>query len=161
MEVRSRNAVRFYISSRSDGPGNKISVTVNAEHLTGERVRVVFLDDNEDLRELMEILLETELHVKCMSLSHVADLHRHAQEVLHASLAILDINLGPGEPDGVDAFDWLMKQGFAGKVLFLTGHARSNPRVALAGEKGVDVYEKPIPPDKLVAAIRKALDGKS
>jgi DNA-binding NtrC family response regulator len=83
----------------------------------------------------------------------------HAQEVLHAKVAILDINLGPDAPDGVDAFNWLMDHGFQGKIVFLTGHARTNPRVALAGSKGVEVFEKPLHPDKLISFVTRALNG--
>ena len=68
----------------------------------------------------------------------------------------------PGEvanaPDGIDAFHWLMDRGCKGKVLFFTGHARSNPQVALAKRNGVAILEKPVHPDKLISIVRRALN---
>lgn len=126
--------------------------------MTKDGARIVFLDDNEDLRELLPALLETTLGVKCLAFANVIDFENHSDQVLNAKVAILDINLGPDVPDGVDAFNWLMERGFRGKILFFTGHARANPQVALAEKDGARILEKPIHPDKLVAAVRFALN---
>ncbi len=123
-----------------------------------EPASVVYLDDSDDLRELMPVLLESSLGVSCVSFAHLMELQQHSEEVLRAKVAILDINLGPDEPDGVDAFHWLMARGFQGKILFFTGHARTNPQVALAEESGVEVLEKPLQPDKLMSKIERALN---
>lgn len=120
--------------------------------------RIVFLDDNEDLRELMPVILQSSLGVECSCFGSLMELERHSDEVLHARVAILDINLGPNAPDGVDAFNWLMDHGFSGNVLFFTGHARSNPQVVLAEKKGVEILEKPLSPDKLISSVRHYLD---
>ena len=122
-----------------------------------ERVRVVFLDDSEDLRELMPVLLESMLGVECICFAHLNELENRAEEVLNAKVAIIDINLGPGAPDGIDAFNWLMLHGFQGKTLFFTGHGRTNPQVVLAESKGVEVLEKPVHPDKLISSVTRAL----
>jgi DNA-binding NtrC family response regulator len=126
--------------------------------MTKARARIVFLDDNEDLRELLPALLETALGVECLTFASVIDFENHSDQVLDAKVAILDINLGLDVPDGVDAFNWLMERGFRGKILFFTGHARANPLVALAEKDGARILEKPIHPDKLVAAVRFALN---
>ena len=126
--------------------------------MTKDGARIVFLDDNEDLRELLPALLETALGVECLPFASVIDFENHSDQVLNAKVAILDINLGPDVPDGVDAFNWLMERGFRGKILFFTGHARANPQVALAEKDGARILEKPIHPDKLVAAVRFALN---
>jgi len=96
--------------------------------------------------------------VECLAFANVVDFENHSDQVLNAKVAILDINLGPNVPDGVDAFNWLMEHGFRGKILFFTGHARANPQVALAEKDGARILEKPIHPDKLVAAVRFALN---
>jgi DNA-binding NtrC family response regulator len=126
--------------------------------MTKDGARIVFLDDNEDLRELLPAFLETALRVECLTFASVIDFENHSDQVLDAKVAILDINLGPDVPDGVDAFNWLMERGFRGKILFFTGHARANPQVALAEKDGARILEKPIHPDKLVAAVRFALN---
>jgi len=126
-----------------------------------ELARIVFLDDSEDLRELMPILLESTLDVECMCFANVKELQSHAEDVLRAKVAILDINLGPNLPSGVDAFNWLTEHGFKGKVLFFTGHARTNPQVTRAAKNGVEILEKPLHPEKLISSVTRALGGAS
>ena len=121
--------------------------------------RIVFLDDSEDLREVMPVLLETALGVECSCFGSLMELERHSDEVLHARVAILDINLGPNVPDGVDAFNWLMDHGFSGNILFFTGHARSNPQVVRAQGKGAEILEKPLHPDKLISTVTRYLEA--
>src|SRR5579862_5380074 len=60
-----------------------------------------------------------------------SDLHR--EEALGSRLAILDVNLGPGCPSGLDAHSWLAAEHFSGRIVFLTGHAQSYPLVERAG----------------------------
>src|SRR5215467_2497757 len=86
--------------------------------------RIVFLDDNQDLRELIRDILESELKVECRCFGSVMELTNDREEVLCAKVALLDINLGPDVPNGIDAFNWLRKQEFRGKFVFFTGHAR-------------------------------------
>jgi FixJ family two-component response regulator len=119
---------------------------------------VVFLDDSKDLRELMSVLLESTLGVQCMCFGSLMEFENHPHEVLRAKVAILDINLGPNAPDGVDAFNWLLDHGFSGKILFFTGHARANPEVVLAERNGVEILEKPIRPDRLISFVTRALN---
>jgi DNA-binding NtrC family response regulator len=119
---------------------------------------IVFLDDNEDLRELMRDLLESALRVECTCFGSVMEFEKHPEEVLHAKVAILDINLGPNVPDGIDAFNWLMGQGFHGKVLFFTGHARTYLQAALAEKNGVEILEKPVDPDNLISGVLHGLN---
>jgi FixJ family two-component response regulator len=124
--------------------------------MTKEPARIVFLDDSEDLRELMLVLLASALGEQCACFGSLMEFENHKEEVIHARVAILDINLGPNAPDGVDAFHWLIDHGFQGKVLFFTGHARTNPQVARAERNGVTILEKP--PDKLISILKRALN---
>src|SRR5262245_41494345 len=123
------------------------------------KARIVFLDDSEDLRELLPVLLESTLGVECICFGNLTDFENHSEEVLRAKVAILDINLGPNAPDGIDAFNWLMARKFQGKILFFTGHARTNPQVALAERSGVEILEKPLRPDKLISFVTRGLNG--
>jgi DNA-binding NtrC family response regulator len=126
--------------------------------MTKEPASIVFLDDSEDLRELMPVLFASRLGEGCRCFGSLREFENHTDEVLRARVAILDINLGPNAPDGVDAFHWLMDQGFQGKILFFTGHARTNPQVALAERNGVAILEKPLHPDKLISFVRRVLN---
>ena len=127
--------------------------------MTQAPARIVFLDDSEDLRQLMQILLKSTLGVECSCFGSLREFERHSDEVLHARVAILDINLGPEAPDGVDAFNWLMDHGFSGKIVFFTGHARSNPQVVRAQGKGAEILEKPLRPDKLISTVTRYLEA--
>jgi FixJ family two-component response regulator len=125
--------------------------------MTTAATTIVFLDDSDDLREVMPVLLEAALGVKCMCYGTLMEFQNHSTEVLLAKVAILDINLGPDAPDGVAAFNWLMEHGFEGNVLFFTGHARTNPQVAEAIKKGVEILEKPVDPETLISFLERAL----
>ena len=105
----------------------------------------------------MSVLMKSMLGVECICLKDVRELKKRSKDVLGAQAAILDINLGPNVLDGVDAFNWLMSHGFEGKVLFLTGHARTNPQVDLAQKTGTEVLEKPVHPDQLISFVRRAI----
>ena len=122
-----------------------------------EPAKILFLDDSKDLRELMEVFLASALGEECRCFSNLMEFENHIEEVLRARVAIIDINLGPNVPGGIEAFQWLKDHGFQGKVLFFTGHARNNPQVALAEQSGVEILEKPLRPDKLISTVRGAL----
>jgi FixJ family two-component response regulator len=118
----------------------------------------VFLDDNEDLRELVPMLLSSTLGVDCLSFGSLTEIQDRSGDVLSAQLAILDINLGLGVPGGIEAYRWLTSHGFRGRILFFTGHARSNPQVTMAERNGAEVLEKPLSPDKLISVVTRALE---
>jgi FixJ family two-component response regulator len=119
---------------------------------------VVLLDDNQDLRELMRDILESALNVECTCFPSVREFQKHPGEALNAKVAILDINLGQDVPNGIDAFNWLMEQGFRGKVLFFTGHARTYLQYALSERNGAEILEKPVEVDKLISTVSRALN---
>ena len=113
--------------------------------------RVIFLDDDEDLRDVFTELL-TVMGVSVEAVGSVSEL----EAVVSArgsgfDLAILDVNLGPAAPSGVDAYRWLKEHEFAGRVVFLTGHGRSQ---ALEGARDVKVLGKPISATELRAILQ-------
>jgi DNA-binding response OmpR family regulator len=71
---------------------------------------------------------------------------------LSFDLVILDVNLGAGQPSGVDACRWLQERSFSGQIVFLTGHA-SLPGVAEAHSLGLKVLQKPLAIDELVKLL--------
>src|SRR5262245_52889831 len=125
--------------------------------MRGGSAKIVFLDDSEELRELMPILRGTSCGEPCRWFGRVVELKQRREEVLGAKVAILDINLGPHVPDGIDAFNWLRAHGFKGKVLFFTGHARDGLQRALTERNGVEILEKPLHPEKLLSVVSLAL----
>ncbi len=120
-------------------------------------VNILFLDDSEDLREVVALLLQSNLGEKCLCVESVDELKTVAKQALNCRLIILDINLGSDKPTGLDAYDWLRKIGFKGKINFLTGHARAHPLVIKASEKGAGVWSKPFSTDEFCQSVAEIL----
>lgn len=117
-------------------------------------VRVLVLEDDTDLRELLGETLLALGADSCVITSTVAELPRREAEVLMCDLAILDINLGPGQPSGVDACRWLVNRGFGGKIVFLTGHACSHPLVIEAARIAqASILAKPLSASRLTELV--------
>lgn len=106
--------------------------------------RVLFVDDDGDLREMVVDLL-TRMGVACNCVATFAEVQELVEAGIYFQLAILDINLGAGQPSGVDVYRWLRRRNFDGRVAFLTGHGRAHPLVADALHSGdATVHDKPM-----------------
>jgi FixJ family two-component response regulator len=116
---------------------------------------VAFLDDDDDLRDALCEWIAFFGGPDVLSVDSVTKLRAARDEVLGCELAILDVNLGEGQPDGLDALAWLREIGFAGRIVFLTGHASNAPALRNAG---VPVLQKPLSMDEL---RRLVMDGRS
>jgi DNA-binding response OmpR family regulator len=107
-------------------------------------IRVLIVDDDPELRRLICLFYEKEGRVECVGAESLESLSRIYESEGPFSLAILDINLGASKFDGVDVYHWLKERNFPGRVVFLTGHASSDPRVRRALEiDGTVLLEKP------------------
>ena len=90
----------------------------------------------------------------CYGIRSYGDLLDLGDRALHCGVAILDINLGPQVPSGLDAYGWLRKHGFHGRIEFLTGHAASHPLVVEAKRLGdAEVVGKPVSLDRLTSML--------
>ncbi|HEX8433783.1 response regulator [Archangium sp.] len=117
-------------------------------------LRVLVLEDDEDLRSILCELLSAVGAEACVGAGSLAELERQRVEALGCGLAILDINLGAGVPSGLEAYQWLRGNGFSGRTVFLTGHARSHPLVRQALElPHVQVLSKPIDSKVLLSLV--------
>ncbi|MGZ3458555.1 MAG: response regulator [Archangium sp.] len=123
-------------------------------------LRVLVLEDDEDLRSILCELLSLSGADVRVSAGTLEDLRRERVEALGCGLALLDINLGAGVPSGLDAYHWLKDNGFAGRTVFLTGHARSHPLVREALElTHVQVLSKPIASKALLELVGSGFHG--
>jgi DNA-binding NtrC family response regulator len=116
--------------------------------------KTLVLDDDEDLRFLLCEAVASQPHCECVAVGSLADLIAHEQEALGCDLAILDVNLGVGTPNGLDALEWLRAHHFQGRIVLLTGHARSHPLVERARTmSAVPVLEKPVSLETILALV--------
>lgn len=120
-------------------------------------MKLLLVDDDENLLDALGEFFETAVGAKCLMLRGLNDLIARKQDVLDSVvLAIVDINLGPGEPTGIDVYHWLRENRFPGKIVFLTGHAKDNPLVQEAVSIGeTRVFSKPIEVDKLLSLVEE------
>jgi FixJ family two-component response regulator len=118
-------------------------------------LRVLVLEDDNDLRTLLCDLLVASGAKDCVSAASYEELVRREEQVLECGLALLDVNLGGGVHSGLDAYHWLQQHGFRGRVVFLTGHARSHPLVRQARElTQAQVMSKPVNAKDLMALVK-------
>jgi len=105
---------------------------------------VLIVDDDEDLRETLGDVL-TSLHTSSVKAGSLRDIERRRAELAGCFLALLDINLCPNEPSGLDVCAWLLAHDFVGHIVFMTGHAAGYPLVSDArAMRGVAILQKPI-----------------
>jgi DNA-binding NtrC family response regulator len=116
---------------------------------------VLLVDDDDDLLEAMAELVEEFAGRPVVKAHSVAELESVGEAALASDVAIMDINLGPDAPSGLEALHWLLDRHYAGRVVFLTGHAAGFPLVEQARRmKGVQVVSKPIGCERLLDLLR-------
>lgn len=117
---------------------------------------VLFVEDDDDLRDTMQDILEKLGVPRVVTAGSLQEVEDRRNEALACQLAILDINLGTNQPSGVKVYEWLEREGFAGRIVFLTGHASDDPRVREAASlAGTQIATKPLS----VAELRALIGG--
>lgn len=117
---------------------------------------VLYVEDNDDLRELVVELVTVVLQRRCVGVASYEELVGLGEEALGCNVAILDINLGPNRRSGIDVYAWLRDMGYTGRIVFLTGHASTHPLVVEAKRIGdAEIFSKPIDPDRLRSIIER------
>jgi FixJ family two-component response regulator len=114
---------------------------------------ILFLEDDPELSLGLQQLVES-VGAEAVLAACVQTMINQREKVLQCCMAFLDIDLGSGQPTGLDALDWLRSEKFVGQVYFLTGHGASHPLVAKAMTVGsVEVLSKPVFPETLLQII--------
>jgi DNA-binding NtrC family response regulator len=122
--------------------------------MSSARANVLIIDDDEDLRLALADLLEATSGRRVIGARDLDELAALGPLALACGLSIIDVNLGPGKPGGVEALAWLREHGYRGRAVFLTGYGPANPWVEearLAGD--VAVLAKPLGVDALLQII--------
>jgi ActR/RegA family two-component response regulator len=118
---------------------------------------LLFIDDDVDLRETITDAAPYLGVGRCVMAGSLEELEANRVEALASSLAVVDINLGPDVPSGVDVYRWLRRAGFVGRIVFLTGHGADDRRVQEAARLGdVAILSKPIGIDELAGLVATA-----
>lgn len=105
---------------------------------------VLILDDDYDLRTTLADALRLTCKVDTLAVRDVASMIALGERALSCSLAFIDVNLGADQPNGLDAYRWLVENGFKGRIVFLTGHARVLTAIQETVKSGAaDVVQKP------------------
>lgn len=118
--------------------------------------RIIVVDDDPDLRYLLCEVFASFGVSDCRAYRSLEDIEQDSAHVLAGELALVDVNLGAG-PSGIDVCQWLRERRFGGKIVFLTGHAKSHPLVAEAvRQPGTDVLEKPVGVNALMKLVQRA-----
>jgi FixJ family two-component response regulator len=111
------------------------------------------VDDDESMRTaLLRLLRASGLEAKAYASAGDFLLHRPANE---PGCLLLDV-LMPG-PSGIDLQLSLKEQSLDLPVVFMTGHADIASCVNALKLGAVDYLEKPVDPDRLLEAVRRAL----
>ena len=112
---------------------------------------VLFVEDDDDLRETCVELITVVLERQCVGVGSYKEVVALGSELLlDCDAAILDINLGPSQPSGIDVYEWLRRTGYTGRIVFLTGHASTHPLVIEAARIGdAEIFSKPIDPEQV------------
>ena len=116
--------------------------------------RVLVIDDNQDIRELMAVALQGEGY----SVEQAADGEKgiECQSARPADIVITDIRM-PNQ-NGYDMIAWLREQHPQVKVIATTGGASSEMYLFAAREMGADaLLPKPFNVDQLLRAVRDVL----
>jgi FixJ family two-component response regulator len=120
--------------------------------------QIILIDDDENLLNSLGDLLEIAADVRSLRFKGLSELIAKKSEVCRPEsiLAIVDINLEAGEPNGLDVYRWLRGSEFKGEIIFLTGHAKDHPAVQQASMVGdAQVFEKPMNVDELLAHVER------
>lgn len=106
---------------------------------------VLFVEDSDDLRETFVELITVVVGRRCIGVGSYREVVALGNTVLECSAAIIDINLGAGQPSGIDVYQWLRRVGYTERIVFLTGHASTHPLVTEAARIGdAEILSKPV-----------------
>jgi ActR/RegA family two-component response regulator len=118
--------------------------------------KILIVEDDDDMRDALTDVAADLVGKEVVAASGLAEVISRRIAALGCELAILDINLGRNQPSGLDVFDWLLEERFPGRIVFLTGHARSHPLVARAlGLGAALLVKKPVDVSTLLGLMEQ------
>ena len=117
-------------------------------------MKILGIDDNEDLLSLCEIALSSEGH----EYTAINNGREGLQAIKDKKFDLLLLDLSMPDFSGMDVIDALVKDGIMNKqkVVIFTATSPTKEEIDLFLEKGAhSVLQKPIDPDALIETIKK------
>ena len=124
------------------------------ENYQGEKMKILGIDDNEDLLEVCEITLSSEGH----EYTGINNGKEGLQAIKDKKFDAVLLDLSMPDFSGMDVIDALVKEGIMNKqkVVIFTATSPTKKEIELFLEKGVhSVLKKPVDPDDLSEFIHK------
>src|SRR5512134_3025562 len=121
---------------------------------TGEKIRVMIVDDVSETRENVRKLLQFESDVDVVGLARTGKEAIQISQELNPDVVLMDINMP--DMDGITATEAIRSRQPAVQVVILSVQSDQNymRRAMLAGAR--DFLTKPPMGDELISAIRRA-----
>jgi len=118
---------------------------------------ILIVDDQEDIRSLVEGILEDEGYRTCQAeSSQAAEAIIASQEV---DMIVLDIWLEGSDLDGLQLLKKLVKKYPNVPVVMISGHGNIETAVSSIQIGAYDFIEKPFESDKLLVLVKRALEA--
>lgn len=117
-------------------------------------MRVLILEDEPILQMDLAMMLEGRGYR--VSTSETAEGAVEVARLEQPSVAILDLNLGHGRPDGVDAAREIMRVSPSTQIIFQTAHQDPKSRGRMISVMPVAILNKPFDEARLLALVAGA-----
>jgi len=129
------------------------------ENCQGEKMKILGIDDNEDLLNLCEITLSSEGH----EYTGINNGREGLEAIKDKKFDLVLLDLSMPDFSGVDVIDALVKEGIIDKqkVAILTATSPTKEEIDQFLEKGAHcVLKKPLDPDDLSKFVHKLESGR-
>ena len=124
------------------------------ENCQGEKMKILGIDDNEDLLSLCEITLSSEGH----EYTGINNGREGLQAIKDKKFDVVLLDLSMPEFSGVDVIDALVKEGIMDKqkVVIFTASSATEKEYGPLLEKGAhSILKKPLDVDQLLETVKK------
>lgn len=114
-------------------------------------MRVLVLEDEPLIQMAMTMILEAEGHR--VSTAETAEGAIEIARLDQPDVAVLDLNLGVGKPDGVSAALAIMTVSPNTRIIFQTAHQDPRSRAAMIATMPEEILTKPVDETRLIRAV--------
>jgi NtrC-family two-component system response regulator AlgB len=124
---------------------------------TAALVRTLVIDDEESIRRMLRLCLESAGHA--VQLASTADAGLDAARRSPPDLVLLDLRLG--DRSGLDVLRALRQEAPGARVVLMTAYATIDSAVEAMRLGAIDYLPKPFTPDQLLHTVQRVLDSAS